>query len=354
MKTDQYNIKIVVFSLLMSLLLILGGCSSQTPVPVPSSDEFSASSMEVHFIDVGQGDSALIRSGGQTLLIDAGENDQGDRVVSYLKSLGIERLDYVVGTHPHSDHIGGLDTVLRAFDVGTVILSPKAHTTRTFEDVLDAVEEKGLTLTKPVVGDEYPLGDATFRIIAPNGDYGDDLNNWSVGLQITDGETSFLFTGDGESQAEADMAANGISLRSDVLKLGHHGSSTSSSTLFLDAVDPDYAVISCGTGNSYGHPHQETLEKLEERGIQFFRTDQQGTIIAYSDGKTITWNTVGRQTEADSAAGTSYVLNTSSKKFHLPDCRSVTQIQPENRQDSDSSREELLAEGYTACKNCNP
>lgn len=389
MKAYKYNIKRIVFFLLLSLVLVTGGCSSQDPPT--SSQNFSENSMEVHFLDVGQGDSALIRSGEHTMLIDAGENDQGDVVVSYLKDLGIKRLDYVIGTHPHSDHIGGLDTVIRAFDVGTVILPPKEHTTKTFEDVLDAIEEKGLSITKPVVGTKYSLGNASFCIIAPNGDYGDDLNNWSVGLRITNGDCSFLFTGDAESQAEANMAANGISLKSDVLKLGHHGSSTSSSPLFLDLVDSDYAVITCGIGNSYGHPHKETLEKLEERGIQIFRTDQQGTIIAYSDGSEITWN-VADPTSADSSnfdssdnvetsddadnpnvpdrsngtdnsgssdnssgtAGSAYVLNTSSKKFHLPDCKSVSKIQPENRQDSDLSREELLAEGYTACKNCNP
>ena len=233
MKAYKYNIKRIVFFLLLSLVLVTGGCSSQDPPT--SSQNFSENSMEVHFLDVGQGDSALIRSGEHTMLIDAGENDQGDVVVSYLKDLGIKRLDYVIGTHPHSDHIGGLDTVIRAFDVGTVILPPKEHTTKTFEDVLDAIEEKGLSITKPVVGTKYSLGNASFCIIAPNGDYGDDLNNWSVGLRITNGDCSFLFTGDAESQAEsADMAANGISLKSDVLKLGHHGSSTSSSPLFLD------------------------------------------------------------------------------------------------------------------------
>lgn len=355
MKTYKSGTKNIVLCLLMALIFLLGGCSSQkTSVPSQGSSE---TSMEVHFLDVGQGDSALIRSGDQTMLIDAGENDQGDVVVSYLKDLGIQKLDYVVGTHPHSDHIGGLDTVINAFDVGTVILPPKEHTSRTFEDVLNAIENKRLTITKPEVGTEYPLGNASFCIIAPNKDYGDDLNNWSVGIQVTDGDCSFLFTGDAEAPAEADMAANGIPLKSDVLKLGHHGSSTSSSPLFLDRVDPDYAVITCGVGNSYGHPHKETMEELDKRGIEVFRTDEQGTVIAYSNGSDITWNTtasISKAPDIENNAAPGYVLNTSSKKFHLPDCSSVSQIQPENRQDSDLSREELLTNGYTACKNCNP
>ena len=245
--------------------------------------------MAVHFIDVGQGDSILAESGGHFLLIDAGENDQGDTVISYLEEAGVEALDYVIGTHPHSDHIGGLDDVIRAFDVETVILPPVEHTTKTFEDVLDAIEEKDLSITLPVPGDSYELGDAAFTILAPQKDYGDDLNNWSVGLRLACGDGAFVACGDAEAQAEEDMAASGLALSADVLKIGHHGSSTSTSNAFLKAVSPAFAVISCGEGNSYGHPHKETLEKLEAAGIQVLRTDLLGDITAQWGEDGVTW-----------------------------------------------------------------
>ena len=259
--------------------------------PPGSSGEgaFSDGGMAVHFIDVGQGDSILAESDGHFLLIDAGENDQGDTVISYLEEAGVEALDYVIGTHPHSDHIGGLDDVIRAFDVETVILPPVEHTTKTFEDVLDAIEEKDLSITLPVPGDSYELGGAAFTILAPQRDYGDDLNNWSVGLRLACGDGAFVACGDAEAQAEEDMAASGLALSADVLKIGHHGSSTSTSDAFLKAVSPAFAVISCGEGNSYGHPHKETLEKLEAAGIQVLRTDLLGDITAQWGEDGVTW-----------------------------------------------------------------
>lgn len=246
---------------------------------------------KVHFINAGQGDSILIESDGHYMLIDAGENKKGSTVTQYLDSLKIQRLDYVIGTHPHSDHIGGLDTVIKAFDIGKVILPPVTHTTKTFEDLLDALRDKDLKIARPTAGDIYQLGSATFQIIAPNKDYGDNLNNWSVGIRLTCGNNAFLFAGDAEKEAEHDMTVNGLPLQADVLKLGHHGSRTSSTDEFLDKVNPSYAVILCGRDNSYGHPHKEILEKLKARNIQVFRTDRQGTITAAADGTNITWTT---------------------------------------------------------------
>ena len=167
----------------------------QEPSALPAAD----GAMTVHFIDVGQGDSLLAESDGHFLLVDAGENDQGDTVIAYLREAGVTSLDYVIGTHPHSDHIGGLDDVIRAFDVKAVILPPVAHTTKTFEDVLDAVQEKNLTLTQPKPGDSYALGDAAFTILAPQADYGDDLNNWSVGIRLACAEGALVACGDAEA-----------------------------------------------------------------------------------------------------------------------------------------------------------
>lgn len=257
----------------------------QEPSALPAAD----GAMTVHFIDVGQGDSLLAESDGHFLLVDAGENDQGDTVIAYLREAGVTSLDYVIGTHPHSDHIGGLDDVIRAFDVKAVILPPVAHTTKTFEDVLDAVQEKNLTLTQPKPGDSYALGDAAFTILAPQADYGDDLNNWSVGIRLACAQGALVACGDAEAQAEEDIAASGLTLSADVLKVGHHGSSTSTSNAFLQAVSPAWAVISCGEGNSYGHPHEETLKKLEDAGISVLRTDLLGDITAQWGEDGIAW-----------------------------------------------------------------
>ncbi|NLP34989.1 MAG: MBL fold metallo-hydrolase [Clostridiales bacterium] len=247
--------------------------------------------LEVHFIDVGQGDSILIETGDSAMLIDAGENNQGNTVVEYLQSQNIESLDYVIGTHPHSDHIGGLDTVIQSFQVETIILPAVSHTTKTFEDVLDAVEDAGLSLTKPKVGDTYSLGSAYFTILAPNSEEYSELNNYSVGIKLTHENNSFVFTGDAETLAEKEMLENGLNLSADVFKLGHHGSTTSNSRDFLDEIDPDYAVVSAGYDNEYGHPHVEILQAILDLNVKLYRTDLQGTIIFTSDGDNLSVNT---------------------------------------------------------------
>ena len=364
------------FSVLAALALT--GCASVgSPVfPDTPTDAFAQESVRaedsssstdpldiglvVHFIDVGQGDSILLESDNHFMLVDAGENDQADTVISYLENAGVCALDYVVGTHPHSDHIGGLDKVIEHFDVSNVILPPVEHTTRTFEDVLDAVEAKDLKITRPKVGDTRSLGRANFTILAPNDDYGKDLNDWSVGLRVTYGDNRFVMCGDAETLAEADMLKNGIDLSADVLKLGHHGSSTSSSPAFLDAVNPSVAIISCGQGNSYGHPHRETMEKLSERNITVYRTDEDGSITAACDGENIIWGTESagtRYTPSSSLsrpAAQTYVLNTNSKKFHLSDCPAAARIKEENRGEFSGNRQELLSQGYAPCGQCNP
>lgn len=246
--------------------------------------------MSVSFIDVGQGDSILIESGSSAMLIDAGTGSQGATVADYLNSRGVVSLDYVIGTHPDADHIGGLAQIIDAFDVDQVILPPKEHTTRTFEDLLDAVERNGLSVTSPVPGETYELGYGSFTIAAPVSDYGDDLNDWSVGIRLVCGNRSFLMCGDAEETAETDMVISGLPLDADVLKLNHHGSNTSSCELFLDAVNPSYAVISCGADNSYGHPHREVLERLNARNITVYRTDLLGTVTVSTDGEELIWN----------------------------------------------------------------
>lgn len=353
----------------------MAGCSQSSLNSPAVSGPVSGTDLRVHFIDVGQGDSTLIEKDGHFMLIDAGERDQGQNVVSYLKKQGVEKLDYVIGTHPHSDHIGGMEAVIREFDIGRVILPEKEHTTKIYERLLDAIEDKNIKVTLPRVGDSYELGGASFQILAPNRDYGDNLNNWSVGIRLIYGKNSFVLCGDAEKEAEADMAANGLNLKADVLKLSHHGSSTSSSDRFMDLVDPDYAVISCGKNNDYGHPHKEILEMLKKRRIKAFRTDRLGTIVAVSDGTKVTFpgikgetgerggGTLGTESgvntsstqEAKPGSGIrEYVVNTNTKKFHLPDCKSAASIRPENREECSGTRDELIGMGYEPCRICSP
>ena len=361
--TKPNNIRILVISILCAISLLLGGCADSSPSLLPDKGSSitapSGSGLDVHFIDVGQGDSILAESDGHYMLIDAGENDQAGTVISYLKAEGVTKLDYVIGTHPHSDHIGGLDKIIDTFPVDKVLLPPVEHTTRTFEDVLDSIASRGLKITKPAPGDSYDLGNASFTILSPVKDYGNDLNNWSVGIRLTYGDNSFVMCGDAENQAEEDILNSGAVLKADVLKAGHHGSSTSTSDAFLKKVSPSWVVIQCGKGNSYGHPHKETMEKLKKARCQILRTDEEGTITAFSDGKTITWSTgsgtfSGSNNAGNSSALSSYVINTNTGRFHRPDCASATQMKPENRKDVTASRDELVQEGYEPCKQCKP
>ncbi len=258
--------------------------SNNTPTPTVTP------TVKLHFIDVNQGDSILIEDNGHFMLIDAGVNEEGATVTKYLKKLGVERLDYVIGTHPHNDHIGGLDTVINTFSVGNVLLPDVSVDSENYDDVLEAIADNSLIITRPAVGDNYTLGNASFVIISPNASGYESLNDYSIGIKLTYGSNSFLLTGDAQAVSEAEMLENGIDLSADVLKLSHHGSSTSSTINFLDKVDPKYAVISVGEGNKYEHPHSATMQVMKERAIPLYRTDEQGSIVFTTDGKTISVN----------------------------------------------------------------
>ncbi len=202
------------------------------------------------------------------MLIDAGDNQYEQTVVNYLKQNKVSKLDYVIGTHPHADHIGGLDAIINAFDIEKVIMPKVTHTSKTFEDVIVAIKNKGLKITTPHTGDTYTLGDAKFTIVAPNSSSYDNLNNYSVVLNLKHGSNSFLFTGDAENISENEILNKNYDIKADVLKVGHHGSNSSTSTEFLKAVNPKYAVIQVGENNKYGHPHAEVIDRLQQHNIE--------------------------------------------------------------------------------------
>lgn len=298
-----------ILALVLALAFCLGivACGStaeapeSTPTPAgilpessPAKEVKTGEVLKVHFIDVGQADAILIQGvGGQNILIDAGNNGDGDTVVSYIKSQEVGELKAVIGTHPHEDHIGGLDTVIKSFKVEKVYLPKVLHTTATYKDVLKAVSDKGIKVATAVKGISVPVSGMTAEFIGPVRQDYDNLNNHSAVLKLTYGETGFLFQGDAEAESERDILKSGISgkLKVNVLKTGHHGSSSSTTPEYLTGADPEYAIIMAGIGNDYGHPHKETMELLEAEGIAVYRTDEQGTIVAESDGKNIKFNT---------------------------------------------------------------
>ncbi|MDR0987407.1 MAG: MBL fold metallo-hydrolase [Ruminococcus sp.] len=289
------------FPLVIILLLIIAGLVLSAVYELRGDDSEYAENdpvtaagekLAVHFIDVGQGDSELITYGDKAMLIDAGEAEYGATVVSYLQKLGITKLDYIVATHPHSDHIGGLPEVIANFDVDKII-TPKlpgdmTPTTRVFENFIDAAAAKGYKLTAAAAGDKYSLGEAEFTVLSPgkNADFS-DLNDYSVVIRLVYKDSSWLFTGDAEKPAEEAMIESGQNLHADILKVGHHGSANSSTDEFLAAVAPRWAVIEVGAGNSYNHPTGETLTRLEGYA-KIFRTDVDGNIVFETDGKVIT------------------------------------------------------------------
>jgi len=312
---------------------------------------------EVHYIDVGQGDSSLIICNGKYMLIDAGENDKGTQVVDYLKNLGINHLDVLIGTHPDSDHVGGLDTVIKNIDCDKIYLSGKFSNSKTFIDVLDAIENTGNTYIVPNVGDKIKLGNADITVIGPIKEFEDNNNN-SIALLVNFNNKKFLFMGDTELEGEEQILLSGMDIHADVLKCGHHGSRTSSSKAFVDAVNPEYAIISCGTDNAYGHPHKETLILLRTLDIKTFRTDSQGTIIFKVINNEIKTPEIannwydGKGNEA--IISNEYVLNTKSKKFHLPTCENAILMSEKNKEITNKTRYELIESGYTPCNACKP
>lgn len=339
-------------TILIVLVLLLSGCD----LPFGGA-ELSTESLEVHYIDVGQADSIFINCEGETMLIDGGNVADSQLVVSYLKSQGVETLQYVVNTHAHEDHVGGLAGVLAAFQAEHVWCPVTTYSSSCFEDFLTYSDRQGLAPVCPDPGTVWSLGSAEITVLAPVSGY-DEPNNTSIVLRLDYGESSFLFTGDAEREAEADILEAGYDLDVDVLKAGHHGSDTSSSYQFLRKVTPDAVVISVGADNSYGHPGVDALSRFRDADAVVYRTDLQGTVIAKSDGKTISFTTernaaVTNPTEYDgsgqASGDTMWIGNVKSKKFHLPTCSNLPD--PENQIEF-STYDDAVAAGYSPCSRC--
>lgn len=269
----------------------------ETEEPVSENVSGSAEA-QVYFIDVGQGDSELIRlkDSGIDILIDAGTRSTKQELADYLKELGVDDIDILIGTHPHEDHIGGMAKIIEEFPIGTLYLPETSDemtpTTKTYESLLDAVEKMDVTMRTASAGDVLlEEGNTSFKVLSPSHTDYDNLNDYSIVTHLKVGDTAFLFQGDAETPVEEEILDSGADVSCDVIKLGHHGSSTSSSRAYLEAANPSAAVISCGVGNEYGHPHRETMDLLEKLSITPYRTDTQKTLLAETDGKTIVWQT---------------------------------------------------------------
>ena len=236
--------------------------------------------LRVYCLDVGQGDSILVVSENKTMLIDASTNQMGSRVVKYLNDLGISKIDYLVGTHPHEDHIGGLDDVIKNFEIGKIYMPKQQTNTKTFEDVLDAIKAKKLKVSAPSVGEKFKVGNAECEVMSVKNGV-ENLNDCSIVIQMNCDGVKYLFTGDMESGVESSRNWNQI----DILKVGHHGSKTSSSKNFLEQTKPKVALISCGEGNDYGHQHDAAVKRLEKIGAKIYRTDKEKTIMVLQEPK---------------------------------------------------------------------
>lgn len=284
-KRNDKKIKYILMAIILVVIIVSGVAVGGDPFYfLTESDDNTLpdSSFSVHFIDVGQGDCTLIKSDEGNMLIDAGENGNESDVINYLNEQGIDTLTYLVATHPHSDHIGGVQEVVNAFNVENVIMPRLSEintpTSQTYENMLNAIKNSGAKVIAAKPGNDYFFGDVSFKILSPF-EQDENLNNMSVSLKLSYGTHTFMFSGDAESEVEEQMLKKGFDLSADVYKAAHHGSTTSNTKKFVEAINPDYAVISCSSDNKYGHPHDEIIELFDKLGIDYFITYNSGNVV---------------------------------------------------------------------------
>ncbi|RUT57200.1 MBL fold metallo-hydrolase [Clostridium botulinum] len=275
--------------LLICLSIVFTACSQQSSNAVNTSNK--SNELKVHYIDVGQGDSILVQTKDKNILIDAGTRKSSDSLISYLKKQHIKKLDYVIATHPHEDHIGGMPKVIEEFEISNFYAPKKTANTKIFKDMILQLKKKNLKINVAKKGISLDLSNnSSLDFLAPVKDNYENTNDSSAVVKLTHGNTKFLFTGDAEKTSEKDILNSNEDLSSNVLKVGHHGSHSSSSKEFLDKINPKIAIISCGKNNDYGHPHKETMKELNKRNIEVYRTDIDGNIVLTSDGENIKKN----------------------------------------------------------------
>lgn len=356
------------------------GTTSSDIGPIPEMPD--GSSFQVHYIDVGQADAALVICDGDAMLIDGGNRADSDLMYSYLKSVGVDHLNFVIGSHGHEDHIGGISGALQYASVDTVYCSVTDYNSKAFENFKNAAKKHGASVEVPEPGYTFNLGSAACQIIGPVKEF-EDPNDTSIVIRIVYGETSFLFTGDAEVSAETAILDAGYTIDCDVLKVGHHGSSTSTGYRWLREAAPKYAVISVGVDNDYGHPAEATLSKLRDAEVTTYRTDMHGTVVCVSNGKDVTFLTAKNPSgspldgagEGGGHGGISvplepengldspqngsdeiikYILNVGTGKYHYPSCDSVSKMSEKNKKEVSATREEMIDEGYSPCGICRP
>ena len=379
--------KLISLLLTLTLLFSLSGCSDSTVItdtdiipeqttplletethqlPADESTPINTikenSTFEVHYLDVGQADAALVFCDNETMLIDGGNPGDSSLIAAYLKKYNIEHLNYVICSHAHDDHVGGLPGALSVATAGAIYAPKTENDIKAYQSFKAKASAQGISIKNPQPGDTIELGSSTVKFFGPVHENVSDLNDTSIILKIVYGKTSFLFTGDAERTEEQSVLSQNFDLSATVLKVGHHGSGDSTTYPFLREIMPEYAIISVGE-NNYGHPTEETLSRLRDADVKVFRTDMQGDIIVSSDGEAVTIQTNRNQNidtiaisdtssvNSQNNSEQTYIGNKNSKKFHLKSCYSLPM---EKNRVYLSSREEAINLGFSPCRNCHP